>query len=143
MNILKRVGRKIFYDKTTGEIIVNAPSQEGTQVYDAAGLIQVYPILRERDPETYGVIDLEFGQYEEDFAQATHCRVNLDTLTLEFSYPDPNEPEAPPVFQKPLTQEIEELKQENTLLKAQNSALTERTEFIEDVIAEMAQQVYQ
>ncbi len=106
-----RVGRKIFYDKATGEILVNVPSQEGQQVYDAAGLIQVYPTLRERDPESYGVIDLEFGQYEEDFAQATHCRVNLDTLTLEFSYPDPNEPEAPPVFRKPLTQEIEELKQ--------------------------------
>ncbi|EHB65277.1 hypothetical protein [Paenibacillus lactis] len=42
-----------------------------------------------------------------------------------------------------LSEQVAELKQENTLLKAQNSALTERTEFIEDVIAEMAQQVYQ
>ncbi len=41
-------------------------------------------------------------------------------------------------------QEIfESLQQENNLLKAQNQALTERADFIEDVVAEMATQVYQ
>lgn len=39
--------------------------------------------------------------------------------------------------------EFEVLRQENTLLKAQNQALTERADFIEDVVAEMAAQVYQ
>lgn len=39
--------------------------------------------------------------------------------------------------------EIEELKHENQLLKAQNNALSERADFIEDVVAEMATQVYQ
>lgn len=44
---------------------------------------------------------------------------------------------------KRLLQENEQLKQENQLLKAQNNALAERADFIEDVIAEMATQVYQ
>lgn len=44
---------------------------------------------------------------------------------------------------KRLLQENEQLKQENQLLKAQNNALSERADFIEDVVAEMATQVYQ
>lgn len=42
-----------------------------------------------------------------------------------------------------ILRENDKLKQENTLLKAQNQALTERADFIEDVVAEMATQVYQ
>ncbi|MEK5490711.1 XkdW family protein [Paenibacillus sp. FSL R7-0297] len=38
--------------------------------------------------------------------------------------------------------EMEQLQQENLLLKAQNNALSERADFIEDIIAEMAMQVY-
>lgn len=38
---------------------------------------------------------------------------------------------------------IAELEEENKLLKAQNTALSDRADFIEDVIAEMAMQVYQ
>lgn len=37
---------------------------------------------------------------------------------------------------------VEELQQENKLLKAQIQAQTERSDFIEDCIAEMATQVY-
>ncbi|OMD29155.1 hypothetical protein BJP48_18870 [Paenibacillus odorifer] len=39
--------------------------------------------------------------------------------------------------------EIEMLKKENMLLKAQNNAITERADFIEDIIAEMAMHIYQ
>jgi len=42
-----------------------------------------------------------------------------------------------------VSQEIEELKQGSKLLTAQNNALSERADFIEDVVAEMATQVYQ
>ncbi|MEZ7170763.1 hypothetical protein [Sporosarcina sp. OR05] len=44
---------------------------------------------------------------------------------------------------KRLLRENEQLKHENQLLKAQNNALSERASFIEDVVAEMATQVYQ
>ncbi|WP_340025962.1 XkdW family protein [Paenibacillus sp. FSL K6-1096] len=42
----------------------------------------------------------------------------------------------------PVLTELEQLQQENLLLKAQNNALSERADFIEDLIAEMATQVY-
>lgn len=44
---------------------------------------------------------------------------------------------------KPVEIEIEELKQANQLIRAQNNATSERADFIEDVMAEMATQVYQ
>lgn len=44
---------------------------------------------------------------------------------------------------KRLLQENERLKKENELLKARDKALSERADFIEDVVAEMATQVYQ
>ncbi|MFD2880991.1 hypothetical protein ACFTAO_41775 [Paenibacillus rhizoplanae] len=42
----------------------------------------------------------------------------------------------------PVLTEMEQLQQENMVLRAQNSALSERADFIEDIIAEMATQVY-
>ncbi|QQZ64021.1 phage portal protein [Paenibacillus sonchi] len=39
--------------------------------------------------------------------------------------------------------ELEQLQKENLLLKSQNNALSERADFIEDIIAEMAMRVYQ
>lgn len=42
-----------------------------------------------------------------------------------------------------LLMENELLKHENELLKAQNKAMSERADFVEDVVAELAIQVYQ
>lgn len=42
----------------------------------------------------------------------------------------------------PVLTEMEQLQQENMVLRAQNQALAERADFIEDIIAEMATQVY-
>lgn len=42
----------------------------------------------------------------------------------------------------PKDEELKNLQQENKLLKAQIKAQTERSDFIEDCIAEMATQVY-
>lgn len=139
------IGRKIYWDKVTGNVIVDTGQRSGsvretTQEEDFA----TYKELAERVPEMVGMIQLEYGQYEQDFAQASGYRVNPQTKQLEFSYPDPNAPDPEhPAFQKPLSEQVRELQEENTLLKAQNTALSDRADFIEDVIAEMAQQVYQ
>lgn len=140
--MIKEIGQKIFYEIDTGHILVAHPSVRGDEAYvkdrTLDEIIAIYPVLRDRDRTTFDVIELEYGQYDEDFSQAKEWWVNPETKKIQFDYRDPNEPEAPPVFRKPLSEEVEELKQENILLKAQNSALAERTGFIEDVIAEMA-----
>ncbi|KQY91634.1 hypothetical protein ASD24_23150 [Paenibacillus sp. Root52] len=51
-------------------------------------------------------------------------------------------PQPPIVYVSVPSEEFENLKQESTLLKAQSNALSDRADFVEDVIAEMAEQVY-
>ena len=36
--------------------------------------------------------------------------MNVETKTLNFSHPDPNDPTAEPVYQKPLSEQISEVK---------------------------------
>ncbi|MED4206600.1 hypothetical protein [Neobacillus mesonae] len=55
---------------------------------------------------------------------------------IEMATEEEKKPPAPP------KSEIDILREQNALLKAQNIALSERADFIEDVIAEMAMQVY-
>jgi hypothetical protein len=120
--------RKIYYDKTTGNVIYACSFNEE---YIDTTFDHDYETIKElhaRTKESIGLIRLENGEYEEDFRQCNGYRVNPETLELEFSYPDPNatEPQES-VFVKPLTEQIEELRQENitTLL-----ALTEVYEMI-------------
>lgn len=136
-------GRRIYYEKQTGKIVWDTGERVDTTNPSIEEDFVNYKALAERVVETVGVIELEPGQYAQDFLEGFLDHVNPETKQLYFRYPDLNNPETPQEPRKPLSVEVEELKQENTLLRAQNSALTERTEFIEDVIAEMAIQVYQ
>ena len=65
----------------------------------------------------------------------TGLTVDQEALdAYEAEHPDVPEPDPPPT--------VEDLQQENKLLRAQLQAQTERSDFIEDVIAEMAGVVY-
>ncbi|MNW48904.1 hypothetical protein D3C74_262950 [compost metagenome] len=103
------IGRKIYYGRVTGNILVDTGQrtghvQETTQEEDYTA----YKALAERVPETVGCLQLEYGQYAQDFAECNECCVNPDTLELEFSYPDPNDPEShEPVYRKPLSVEVD------------------------------------
>jgi hypothetical protein len=122
---------RIYFDKQTGQVIQMTGNyqDEGLTNYESVEeQILKYTKLSERNRDTFDVLELPYGAYAEDFAQCNGYRVNPETKTLEFSYPDPNatEPQEP-VYVKPLTEQIEELRQENltTLL-----ALTEVYEMI-------------
>lgn len=109
---MNRIGRKIYYDKLTGNVLLDTGERVGFVLPTTIDQdFESYEELKQRVRETVGVIQLEYGQYAEDFAQCNGYRVNPETLELEFSYPDPNQPEAPQVFRKPLTEEVEETKQ--------------------------------
>ncbi|MUG68631.1 hypothetical protein GNP94_21915 [Paenibacillus campinasensis] len=108
-----QVGRMIFYDKATGQVLITTPSQWAPSVYeDPEDLIPLYPVLRDRDRDSFDVIKLEYGQLDREFERSVSWRVNTATKQIEFLYPDDlNEPEAPPVYRKPLTQEVDDLNQ--------------------------------
>ncbi|MCL6615558.1 MAG: hypothetical protein K6T39_00235 [Anoxybacillus ayderensis] len=114
------IGRKIYYDKITGNIILDTGEMAGfVQEATIDQDFETYEVLKQRVRDTVGVIQLEFGQYAQDFAECNGYRVNPQTLELEFSYPNSNatEPQEP-VYQKPLTEQVIELKQELALSNA-------------------------
>jgi hypothetical protein len=134
------IGRKIYYERTTGNIIQDTGERYGSVVETTPEQdFASYQALAERVPETVGLLQLEYGQYAADFAESTGYKVDVsgDVPELVFTYPNPGE--EPPVYQPPV---MEQLAAENKLLKAQNQALADRAEFIEDVIAEMAMMLY-
>jgi hypothetical protein len=111
-----QIGRRIYFDLVTGNRIQDTGERSGsiietTQEQD----FEAFASLAERVPSTVGVIQLEFGQYFQDFMECNGYRVDLSGAepTLVFSYPDPSVPTAPPVYQAPLTTQVAELKSQN------------------------------
>lgn len=107
-----RIGKRIYYDKLTGHIIQDTGEMSGEVILPTVEQdIENYIALKERNRDTFDVIKLEFGAYQQDFIESRgNYRVNPKTKELEFSYPNPNEPETPPVYMKPLTEQIEEVR---------------------------------
>lgn len=97
---MDQIGRKLYYDLATGNVIVDTGERSGNVVETTTEQdFAAYAVLAERIPETVGVIKLDFGEYAQDFMECDDVKVNIngDALTLEFSYPDPYDPDAPSV----------------------------------------------
>ena len=104
------IGRKVYFVVETGEVILITSQKRGLwaeQTSYEKDLV-TFPALSERNPETFDVIELEYDQYAQDFLECDGYRVNPQTLELEFSYPDPNEPEAQQPYIKPLSESVNE-----------------------------------
>ena len=132
------VGKRIYYDKITGEVILNTGDKQGVVIpMTAEQEIASYTALSERNRETFDVLELDYGEYAQDFAETNGYRINPDTKQIEFSYPDPNETEpSEPIYQEPLSAEVK-------LLKAKNQVLSEQVDFHEELIIELAMQIYE
>lgn len=106
-----KIGMRIYFDSVNGDVLATVSERSGkVKPTSVEYEVSVFKTLSERNRETFDYIELEYGQYAQDFAESTGYRVNPETKELEFSYPDPNEPEAPPVYQKPLSEEVKALK---------------------------------
>ena len=106
-----KIGRRIYFDKATGNIILDKGEMQGAVVATTIDQdIATFTELSKRNRSTFDVIELPFGAYAQDFAERNGYRVNVETKAIEFSYPDPSQPDAPQVFGEPLTEQIAELK---------------------------------
>jgi hypothetical protein len=116
------IGRKIYYEILTGNVIQDTGERSGTLVVETTleQDFDFYQSLSERVLETVGCLQLDYGEYAEDFVECNGYRVDVsaETPSLLFSYPDPNEPEAPSVYRKPLSEEIEEVKNQQVLMQS-------------------------
>lgn len=112
------LGRKIFFDCATGNVIKTISEMSGdffeTTIEED---IATFTVLSERNRDTFDVIELPYGAHSQDFDECNGFRVNPETKELEFSYPNPNNPEAPQVFVKPLTEQIKELEEKQSLMQ--------------------------
>lgn len=122
-----KIGRKIYYDLSTGNVIVDTGEKQGSVIEtDKAQDILIYKELSERNIDTFDVLELSFGAFNEDFVQASSYRVNIETKELEFMYPDKNAIEQP-IYEKPLTQKVKELEDAQS---ATNTTILELMETI-------------
>lgn len=117
-----KIGKRIYYDLSTGNIVLEVCEREGWVIPTTIEQdITVYNELSERNRETFDYVELEFGEYAQDFMECNGYRVNPETKQLEFSYPDPNEPEPQePIYRTPLSVQVE----------AQNQAIAELSAMI-------------
>ncbi|RPK29880.1 hypothetical protein [Paenibacillus xylanexedens] len=141
---MKEIGAKLYYEKSSGNMIMDTGERAGDVVETTVDQdFSSYLILADRVPESVGLLQLEYGAYKADYeAGGNVTRIDLETMEPLFTYSEPVDPEVPQEPRPPLSKQVEALEQENVLLKAQNTALSERADFVEDVIAEMATQVY-
>lgn len=123
------VGKMIFYDKVTGERIIDTGEWSNVNIKKTVDQqIATYTELSERNRDTFDVLELDFGAYSQDFAECNGYRVNVETKTLEFSYPDPNEPNIEQPYQAPLSEKVKQLElaqsvTDTTLLELMESLL--------------------
>lgn len=122
------IGRKIYYEKSTGNVLVDTGERSGdvketTQEEDFA----TYTVLAERVSDSVGCLQLEYGQYALEFSMCGGYHLNLETLQIEFVYPDPNQPAPMPPLSDVDVLGMEHVKLDLTVLdlKRQLASLTD------------------
>ncbi|MDQ0195811.1 hypothetical protein [Paenibacillus wynnii] len=87
------IGRNIYFDKEVGIIIQDTGERSGNVVETTLDQdFEVYVNLAERVRNTVDVIELEYGDYAQDFQTGQLKGIDPVTKELLFSYPDPQTP---------------------------------------------------
>ena len=108
---MSKIAGKIYFDVNTGEVLIHKKQIDSAFNVNQTTYqedLETYRTLSERNSESFGYVVLPIDAYKQDFRESNGYRVNPDTKELEFSYPDPNQKE--PVFQEPLSTQVEGLK---------------------------------
>ncbi|WP_342511762.1 hypothetical protein MKY34_14465 [Sporosarcina sp. FSL K6-1522] len=101
------IGQRISFEIATGNVIIDTGEHRGLVVPTTIEQDwQSCTALNEREPSTISVIELEYGQYAQDFTECSGYRVDIETGKLVFSYPDPNKPEIEQPYQAPLSEQV-------------------------------------
>lgn len=122
------LGRRLFWVKSTGNIIAQRPELSMGIESTKADDFKVYTELKNYNPDEIEMTTFEPGQYAEDFAQAKSWRFDPETGQIVFYYPEPAEEPQEPVYQPPLTDQVKKLQEENTALKLALAELAETSE---------------
>ncbi len=131
---MAQIGRKIYYDLATGNVLVDTGEKAGNVVETTEEQdFLAYTGLQGRTSESVGCLQLVYGQYAEDFALMQGVRVDItaNPPTLQFEYGPPQDP---PVYEPPLADQVKSLQAANAALEEENVntmlAITEVYEMI-------------
>lgn len=68
-----QIGRKIYYEKATGNVLLDTGEREGSVIETTTEQdFESYVVLQARVPKTVGVIQLPFGQDRDKFSTHTY-----------------------------------------------------------------------
>ena len=116
--MIKQLGTKIYYCLLTGNVIKVIGDMQGyvkESSFDED--IEIYAELKERDVESIGLLQFEYGEYPKLSQNASGVMVDLETKELIFSYEElPQIPQEPTEFEL-MQEEIKALKEEINILK--------------------------
>ena len=129
--MIKQIGTKIYYCLLTGNIIKIIGDCQGyvrETTFDED--IEIYTELKERDKETIGLLQFEYGEYPKLSQGSTGVMVDLETKELIFSYEElPTQPIEP-------TWE-EEMEKKISILEAENETLKQELSITQDAVNEL------
>lgn len=84
---MKEIGTKIYYCMYTGNVLLTLGDMKGyVEETTIEQDIEIYPILKNRDRNSVGVLKFEYGKYNEMSLGSTGARVDLSSNKLVFTY---------------------------------------------------------
>lgn len=101
--------RRIYFDKETGIKIAEFALDNNFIPMTIEQEIASFKALSERNRDTFSVLELEYDQYAQDFAEGRLIGVDLEKKTPIFEYSNSENPEEPIVPLVPLSVKVEEL----------------------------------
>jgi len=127
---MSRIGRKLYYNIYTGQVIVDTGELDvdGLKPTTVEEDFKLYSELKKFKRDSIGCYQLEYGQFKEDFAKCNGVMIDLSTNEVKFSYPDNNSNGGTTFIEKPLTVQVEELRQQNDYLMLALVELAEKNE---------------
>ena len=129
--MIKQIGTKIYYCLLTGNVIKIIGDMQGyvkETTFDED--IEIYTELKERDRDSIGLLQFNYGEYPKLSQNASGVMVDLETKELIFSYEElPQEPIEPT--------EIEIIQNKISILEAENETLKQELSITQDAVNEL------
>lgn len=106
----KYIGKRIYYLKVDGRVILDTGEAEGwVNPTTSEDDWRIYSELSKYNKSEVDYIELKWGEFKTEFAECTSYKVNIDTKEIEFDYtpiPDPQDvPKKPTIHERMDTQE--------------------------------------
>ncbi|AGR47472.1 hypothetical protein ABOUO_32 [Brevibacillus phage Abouo] len=129
---MQTIGRKIYYDMVTGNILVDTGELAGavreTTIEED---FQAYVVLSERVKTSVGCIQLEYGQFADNFSKGYSYHINTETEEIVWNLTPPQVEEQE--REKTLQEKMESLEKENADLRKQIETLAGTVDYILEV----------